>query len=468
MSHHRLALIAAGVLVACPPPVEPSSPTLTARANPSRIDDRGQTSTLTFTARTAEGNPGTGTVSLTAAAGTLSSTTVTLEMNGAGTATFSCDAAAQMGCSGNLTVEASWNGVTTRVRIFVGAPPDGGLDGGDDDGGMTSSDAGPHDAGMSDAGPPLFFDAGSVLLLGTFVEGQPVYSISDMAPDAGGVLNTDDLVMLPPKADLFSAVIRPSGTLLYLDIGPPARLFEASMDLMRQGQDGGAQISVLPDLRANDLVVPTPACEPGQRFWVRPDTGSVVYLCDSTYYEGADPVPAYTGLELLALGPNGLALGRSDAGDVVRDDGGTDTPISGFMGRSLTPYINNQYIRNVRASPTGFLLVLGQAGSDFPPCELWSIDANGAAANLGAYATLAPDAGITMATPCEGKLDDARALWSLARRGTTDVVVVRPFGGGAASIVYSDPDGGPSRFDQYPASLFTFIDPNVSRLVTGP
>jgi hypothetical protein len=237
---------------------------------------------------------------------------------------------------------------------------------------------------------------------------------------------------------------------------------------VRQGQDGGQVISLLPESpAANDVVVPTPACKPSTRFWVRPDTGAVVYACDATeYYEGHTQLTAYAGLELLALGPNGLALGRANGTDVVRDAAGGELPVTGFMGRSLSPYFNNLLDRQVRATSTGFLLTLGQPMSDVAPCELWSIDGAGAATNLGAFAALPP--GVMMASVCQGKLSSDRTLWSIGRVGSTHVTLVRPLGAGSASIVYAEPDGGPSQFDLYPPRLFTFIDPGDSVLVTGP
>ncbi|MBL8953585.1 MAG: hypothetical protein JNK82_22610 [Myxococcaceae bacterium] len=504
MSHRRLLTLAVCVLGACPSP-EPTSPSLAIAARPSSIDDLGGSTVLTLTALNADGTTGTGSVTLTAAVGTLSSTSVALDTAGKGTATFSCDSRTQAGCMGRVTIDAAWSGATARTRVQVGGldagqaggtgggsaggtagagggsagsdpdageadggePDAGGADGGQPDGGGGTFDGGGYDAGARDSGTPLVLDAGQVYLIGTLIEGRALYTLSDMAPDAGGTATSDRILLLPADADRTSAVIRPGGTLLYLEDSASAVLLEVAADEVLQGQDGGAVISVLPPPAANDIVVPTPACMPTTRFWVRPDTGGVVYACGPTdYYEGSTQLTAYAGLELLALGPNGLALGREGTTAVVRDATGLSFPVTGLMGRSLSTYFNNLYGRQVRATPTGFLLTLGQPMTDAAPCELWSIGATGAAANLGSFAAL--PMGLMMGSPCEGKLRDDRTLWSIGRVGSTHVTLVRPLGVGPASVYYAEPDGGPSQLDVYPPRLFTFIDPSDSVLVTGP
>ncbi len=144
------AAIALSLLVyaACSGPS--GAPELALSARPRTIDNRGQTATISVTATDAQGKPGTGTVRLTSAAGSLKAGTEVTLLAGAVDADFSCDAAQDPACAGAIRVTGEWvsNGVlaeaTTSVAVTV---PDAG-----------PPDAGPPDAGPFDAGVP--FDAG--------------------------------------------------------------------------------------------------------------------------------------------------------------------------------------------------------------------------------------------------------------------------------------------------------------------
>jgi hypothetical protein len=121
-------------------------------AAPRQINDRGQASQLEIIATNGDGTKGTGTVTLVAAAGALGTgtaqETVTLA-DGKATASFTCDKAADAKCTGNVRIDATWNGITSSVTVQVGTSsgPDGGPDAGPNppppaDGGTGTGDGG--------------------------------------------------------------------------------------------------------------------------------------------------------------------------------------------------------------------------------------------------------------------------------------------------------------------------------------
>ncbi len=116
--------------------------------NPGSIDNQGQSSTVTFTATDELAKPGTGSVNVTSAAGSLAAgQSLTLDSDGKATVMFSCPGGADAGCNGFVKISGDWShkgaSVTASKNIVVKAA-DAGIDGGSDGG----SDGGVKDAGM--------------------------------------------------------------------------------------------------------------------------------------------------------------------------------------------------------------------------------------------------------------------------------------------------------------------------------
>lgn len=148
----RVAAVAgamAFVVSACGPAVDP---TLSLTARPRTIDNQGQVSTLTITATTSDGRPGSGTVRLSAPAGSLKTPVELQLLAGEVDSEFSCAVASDPGCTGQLRLTAEWvvDGklveATTTVNV---APVDSGTGGG---GGGGGTDDGGTDDGGTDAG----------------------------------------------------------------------------------------------------------------------------------------------------------------------------------------------------------------------------------------------------------------------------------------------------------------------------
>ncbi|RKG81511.1 hypothetical protein D7W82_27955 [Corallococcus sp. CA049B] len=139
---------------------QPGQPFLNITPNPATITDDGQTTTLSITALDKDGNLGTGSVNLTAAAGVLDSE------NGGGvqartfdlvdgklSKTFRCEKALDEGCAGAVTITATWGDVSKTTSVTVKAPTpqtDGGTQG---DGGAKTDGGTQGDGGTPDGGP---------------------------------------------------------------------------------------------------------------------------------------------------------------------------------------------------------------------------------------------------------------------------------------------------------------------------
>lgn len=129
-----LAAILAVSIIACAPAAT-VAPELELSASPSQIHRDGSTTQLTITATDEQGKPGVGDVSLESSVGSLSAgLTVPLDANGAATADFSCDIAADPGCFvDSVVVSVKWKRASAavlgslNVRIASDAP---GTDGG--------------------------------------------------------------------------------------------------------------------------------------------------------------------------------------------------------------------------------------------------------------------------------------------------------------------------------------------------
>ncbi|MEZ5332497.1 MAG: Ig-like domain-containing protein [Thermoanaerobaculia bacterium] len=111
-----VVLLAGLTLPACDRdnPIAPSGTVLTVTASPSSIDE-GQISTLTVTAIRSDGNPAAGaTVTLSTDLGAVSTTSITLDSAGRGTATYMAS-----GGPGTAEIEAATGGATASVTIEV-------------------------------------------------------------------------------------------------------------------------------------------------------------------------------------------------------------------------------------------------------------------------------------------------------------------------------------------------------------
>ncbi|MBE4749672.1 hypothetical protein G4177_16025 [Corallococcus sp. ZKHCc1 1396] len=139
-------------LAACPgndDDEEPGQPVLRITPNPATIADDGQTSTLSITALDKDGNPGTGSVNLTAAAGVVDSESgVGFQaksfdlVDGKLSTTFRCEKAVDADCAGAVTVTGVWGDVTKTATITVRAPGTTTGDGGTKADGGTQGDGG--------------------------------------------------------------------------------------------------------------------------------------------------------------------------------------------------------------------------------------------------------------------------------------------------------------------------------------
>lgn len=160
MSWKSRIVVAAGLvataLIACGPSGEAS---LSLTAQPKTIDNLGQTATVTATAETAEGKPGTGTVHFSSKAGSLT-TPIDVELvNGEATASFSCNVVDDRECNGSVRVTATWTTggaeLTDNANVMVRAPGTGGgsgSDGGAGDDGGVGDDGGTGGGDSGDAG----------------------------------------------------------------------------------------------------------------------------------------------------------------------------------------------------------------------------------------------------------------------------------------------------------------------------
>jgi hypothetical protein len=123
-----MLLVGVVFAMACGPKGEA---TLDVTALPSSIGDQGEVTTLKFVATTAEGKIGTGTVKVTAPAGTLGSAELTLDAFGTAQTTFSCAVAQNIDCAGPLKLTAKWTTasgtvVTSELNVSVKATTGGG------------------------------------------------------------------------------------------------------------------------------------------------------------------------------------------------------------------------------------------------------------------------------------------------------------------------------------------------------
>jgi hypothetical protein len=180
-----LGVIAAAFFAACGPPPAPGQETLVIIASPLSIANNGASSTISLTAKDAQKNPGTGTVNVTAAHGSLGgagkAANVTLGADGTATITLACNKATDSACLGAVRVDGAWptNGknITSFTNVTVTDPSGGG---GGGDGG---TDGG---TGGVDGGNGISFSAARTTLYQGINDFIDITAHAGSLPDGGG------------------------------------------------------------------------------------------------------------------------------------------------------------------------------------------------------------------------------------------------------------------------------------------
>lgn len=93
-------------------------------ASPRSIEADGTATVITVTATDRQGVPGAGSVRLTASAGSFDGAGATADVllvDGAAEASFACATAADVGCTGVVTITGVWNGRTAMARVSLSA-----------------------------------------------------------------------------------------------------------------------------------------------------------------------------------------------------------------------------------------------------------------------------------------------------------------------------------------------------------
>jgi hypothetical protein len=236
-----LALVA--LFIRCTPPtMQDASLSLTAK--PRTIQNDGvATSVITVSAVDEMSAAGTGTVHLSSGAGSLSGgMDVTLDSNGSGTASFTCDVMTDTGCTGKITVNGTWSHsgkmVTGSVTITVGIPDagmvsDGGMDGG-------AMDAGANHMTVSLSKGTLVASTGDQLDVSAklVINNMPVAGTQIDFSTTGG-----SFAVLPGTTTA-SAMTNASGvatTTLYAAGSPPML---ATVTASGMGQMGSARVNI--------------------------------------------------------------------------------------------------------------------------------------------------------------------------------------------------------------------------------
>jgi hypothetical protein len=315
--------------------------------------------------------------------------------------------------------------------------------------------------GGGSAGTTFHADAGEVFLLGKVDEamtGTRRDLLAHIDAPTSPIIGFPSVGYDPTKVQL-----SPDGRLLYVDLVRHQLLALVTDPWLHVGA-GSAYPS---DAGTNDDVVATPMCNGDlQAFWVRPDTGGVVYQCSgTTFYEGSTDQTALDGKTIVALGFNNTALVRAGSTDQSIDASGTSHAITGLGLAGLSGVG-----REVRATATVFEVPLAESAAATAPCDKYSIDpATGTATNAGTFANL-PGA-VTVQFGCGGptaRIDSTGNLLSVAQEGTAQVIYARPLIAGTATRLYTEANGTQTNFASYPPTMqFTWWGTGSS-LVTGP
>jgi hypothetical protein len=133
-------LLLAGLSACTPEKVEPE---LTLSASPRTIDGAMQASTIKVVGVDDNAKPGTGTVRVSSAAGSLKDGADVALVAGEGTVDFTCNRATDPGCNNVVRVTAEWvvsgETITANTNVTIAPAPDAGVDAGTQVTTLTSS-----------------------------------------------------------------------------------------------------------------------------------------------------------------------------------------------------------------------------------------------------------------------------------------------------------------------------------------
>lgn len=115
MSHRLLCAVLGFALVSCA-----QEPSLFVSVDRRTIDGRVERAVLSARAADAFGQPGQGTVQLTAAVGAFVEGDQVPLVEGVATGTFQCDPRLDSACNGEVPISAEWTDLTGRVSVRVG------------------------------------------------------------------------------------------------------------------------------------------------------------------------------------------------------------------------------------------------------------------------------------------------------------------------------------------------------------
>lgn len=316
------------------------------------------------------------------------------------------------------------------------------------DAGMPGVDAGGVDAAPPDASglePSSCnsatdnFDPNQVYLLGSL-------SGISCSPSAIAPLNepNTESVAFPCGMDAHSAVIRPDGTLVYLD-SETQKVFVFNRDTPPFDDTiDGCTYPVNP--ASNDTEIATTACNNSGKtvgFLVAPEGNGAWYTCANTsgqwFDENHELIGFLGGSEPLARGYDGWVLARTS------EAGGSQLELYDDFGQVVDggELAAEGDVLAVRALETGLRVVVegdGESGG-----ELFSVELNGTVVSVGTYPSL--PTGVTVDPDGAGRVLDAEdTLYVAATDSRTSparrVVFKLTLGpAGEATEVYSEADG---------------------------
>jgi hypothetical protein len=442
-----LGLLASGMFwltCSAAPEVLPPSMFLTPR--PRSIDDQGQVSNITIYVADSKGAPRSGQVTLNIRAGAFGSggksATLDLDEGGHANIDWSCRRSLDPGCAGDVRLEARWESgsefLVQVVRIEVGPPDAGQVDGGGSGDGGSGVDAG--------QGIPL--DPQRVLVLGTMSEGA---CYRDVLADP--TRPTEVSVGFPCYT---SSPKLQGSSLLYLDL--------ASNTLYRFVRDRFTRTTPTTpwaypaDTTANDTVVVTAGCAGVQAFWPGPD-GKLLYQCAATNEYRLDSVVVTlpSGGSPLSLGEGGVALlSVFSTVTLLAADGGV-VAVTLADGGSLDR-------GPARWAGDGGFLVAPKVLSGLTR-SLFRVSVDGTAALVGDYPAEPTDF-----TPGFAEALDGTGRMVVMGRSTStsgvDQIAEFPLAPGASSIIYNE--GNATPVDLTGATPQVYMKLHISELVTGP
>jgi hypothetical protein len=255
--------------------------------------------------------------------------------------------------------------------------------------------------------------------------------------------NTES-VAFPCGMDAKSAVIRPDGSLVYLDTDTDqVFVFKRDTPPFDPMLDGCTYPA---DPTANDTEIPTTACANSGKavaFLIAPEETGAWYTCANTsgqwFDDKHDLIGFLGGSEPLARGYGGWVLARTSAAT-----GSTLELYDEFGQMADTGELAPEgEVLAVRALETGLHVVVEGDGEGLG--ELFTIELNGGIVSVGAYPSL--PAGVTVDPDGAGRVIDANDAMYVStidsRQSPARRVVFKltPGVSGEATEVYSEADG---------------------------